>query len=74
MSTLTEREAYLAMYAFLEAHFSRTASSDVGALLGELSCLPDGEPADPAVVADWAKAVSDARKGLVSADLRVRPE
>ena len=52
MTQLTDREAYFAMFAFLEAHFSRTGSADIGALLGELSTLPDGSPADPTVVSD----------------------
>jgi hypothetical protein len=71
MNQLSETEAYLAMFAFLEGHFSRTQSSDIGALLGELSVLPDGQPADPAVKSDWASAIAQAKTGRVSAQMRL---
>jgi hypothetical protein len=71
MRQLTDQQAYLAMFAFLEAHYSRTGSEDVGALLGDLSLLPDGSPADPAVKSDWAKAIADARAGRISANTRL---
>ena len=32
MSTLTDKQAYLAMFAFLESHYERTGSDDIGAL------------------------------------------
>jgi hypothetical protein len=74
MSDLTEKEAYLAMFAFLEGHYMRTQSGDVGALLGSLALLPDGGPADSAVSNDWAMALSDAKAGRVTAGSRLRPK
>jgi hypothetical protein len=72
MAELKEKQAYLAMFAFLEAHYARTGSDDIGSLLGDLSLLPDGGPADPAVTDDWSKAVADAKSGRVSANMELR--
>ena len=72
MEQLTDHEAYLAMFAFLEAYYSNTKSEDVGGLLGAMSLLPDGKPADVAIAADWAKAIATAKAGNVSAALRLR--
>jgi hypothetical protein len=54
---LDDEQAYAAMVRFLEDYYERTGADDVGALLGELALQRDGEPADPAVRADWARAV-----------------
>lgn len=72
MAQLPEKQAYLAMFAFLAAYYQSTKSDDIGALLGSLSLLPDGGPADPAVINDWSKAVADAKAGRVSANLELR--
>ena len=69
---LEHDEAYLAMFAFLDAHYSRTKSDDIGGLLGDMSLLPSGSPADPAVSEDWAKAVAAARAGKVDATMKHR--
>ena len=69
---MTEHEAYLAMFAFLEAHYQRGPSDDIGGLLGALSLLPDGSPADAAMTADWSEACKAARDGRVDAAMRVR--
>ena len=69
---LTEHEAYLAMYAFLERQWKLRGSDDLAALLGDLSLLPDGSPADPAMKEDWASAVSDSVSGAVSAKLQLK--
>jgi hypothetical protein len=71
MDTLTEHQAFLAMYAFLEAEYETTQSDDIGALLGSLSLLGDGLPADPAMLDHWKAAVSAARAGEVDAALRL---
>lgn len=44
---LSKREAYAAMFAFLEEIYQRTESADIGALLGGMSLLKDGGTADP---------------------------
>ena len=56
---LTFRQAYLAMFEFLRQHHIRglSESEEIGGLLGGLSLLADGQPADPAYLADWADAV-----------------
>lgn len=55
---LTPRQAYLCMFEFLRMYYERGHSDEIGGLLGSLSLLPDGQPADAAQAADWAKAVS----------------
>lgn len=45
------------MRVFLEGYYERTASDDVGSLLGDLLELSDGLPADPAAWQDWMLAV-----------------
>ena len=56
-SNLTDKEAYEAMFAFLEQVYKRTKSDDIGSLLGNIGYLPDGEPADPAIWGDWQGCV-----------------
>lgn len=67
MTEMTENEAYLAMFAFLEHWYSMTQSDDVGALLGGMSLLPDGKTYDPAILQDWIAAVEKAKSGEVDA-------
>ena len=54
---LTNELAYRAMFAFLDTQFERSRSGDLGVLLGGMSLLRDGTPADPALWADWEHAV-----------------
>lgn len=69
---MNEREAYLAMFAFLEHRFNLTKSDDLGALLGSMSMLGDGGTADPAIWNDWRHAVSKVKSGHVNADLELK--
>lgn len=55
---LTAQEAYEVMMLFLEKHYERTDSDDIGALLGALQFFEDGVTADPAMWEDWLKCVS----------------
>lgn len=64
---VTVQQAYLAMFAFLESQFQSTGSGDIGALLGALSQMPDGSPADPAHQHEWAVAIEAALAGKVKA-------
>ena len=71
---LTIRQAYLAMYSFLDEYYQRTQAAEIGAMLGGLSLLRDGCPADPACREDWLTAVrraSDPKHGgrLTGADI-----
>jgi hypothetical protein len=54
---LTPRQAYLCMFEFLRQYYARGQSDEIGGLLGSLSVLTDGLPADPAQASDWANAV-----------------
>jgi hypothetical protein len=72
MKQLTEQQAYLAMYSFLEQQYQLGAGNELGALLGNLSLLPDGSSADPACKQDWASAVDAAIGGRVNANLTLR--
>ena len=65
---LTEEQAYLAMYYFLDKHFS-LGLEELGGILGSMSLLPDGKPADAAFVSDWQEAVAAALSGQVNAHL-----
>jgi hypothetical protein len=69
MRHLTEKQAYLAMHKFLDDCFQR-GWEDLGGLLGSMSLLPDGSPADPALAKGWAAAVEGAVAGEVNAQLR----
>lgn len=66
---LSEQEAFEAMYAFLVEVYARTQADEFGALLGSMSLLPDGSPADPAVWSDWLKCVQQAKRKEVRTDL-----
>jgi hypothetical protein len=69
---LNDQQAYFAMFAFLEAHYRRGPTDVVGSLLGALSLLPDGSPADPGVVEDWQAACNAARAGLVDPKMELK--
>jgi len=69
MTELTKKEAYLAMYAYLDKLYSLTSSDDLGGFLGSMSLLPDGDPADPTVKQDWEEAIGKVKSGEVDASL-----
>lgn len=56
MPQLSERQAYLAMLAFLDAQY-RSGVEELGALIGSMSLLADGKPADPGVTKEWRMAL-----------------
>ena len=60
---LTVREAYRAMYDYLARYQTRGPSDEIGGLLGALSLLPDGLPADPAQEQDFLRSVDAVLKG-----------
>jgi hypothetical protein len=55
---MKEREAYKAMFRFLEDRYRQLPSEGLGELLGTLHLAADGEPYDPAVAEDWNAAVA----------------
>jgi len=69
--TLTVHQAYNAMFRFLEKEYEQTQSDDIGALLGSMSLLEDGSPADPAVKDEWSEAVALALEGSVHTTLNL---
>ena len=69
---ITPRQAYLAMYWFLDAYYHRGGSEELAMLLGSMSLLPDGRPADPAIAGDWEEAVRHALPGKVDASLTLK--
>lgn len=71
MNQLSAHQAFLAMYSFLDAHYQRSKADDVGALLGSMSLLRDGAPADPAIASDWRAAVDAALSGSVDAKMEL---
>jgi hypothetical protein len=69
MPTLTEQQAYVAMFSFLEEEYRISKSEDIGILLGSMSLLPDGSPADRAFIEQWKKACSLACENTINATL-----
>jgi hypothetical protein len=57
-TSLTVRQAYLVMFEFLRQHYERGPTDEIGGLLGGLSLLRDGEPADAAMLGDFERAVA----------------
>ena len=70
-SKLTNKQAFLAMYAFLEEYYESTNSDDIGGLLGSMSLLPDGGSADAAVQDEWNEAVEKVLNGQVNGKLEI---
>ncbi len=73
MITLTEKQAYAAMYYFLEQIYENTKSDAIGGLLGDMSLLADGTPADSSIVNDWNNAIHFALNGGKAGDLTITP-
>lgn len=55
---LSDRQAYDAMFEFLNAYYGRTHSDGVGSLLEDLQLGNDNMPADPASWVDWQESVA----------------
>jgi hypothetical protein len=60
---LNEKQAYKAMFYFLEELFEKQGFDELGGLLGSMNILPDGKPADPAMWNDWKNAIHKVNKG-----------
>jgi hypothetical protein len=71
---LTEKQAHAAMYYFLDQFYQRTKSDDVGGLLGDMSLLPDGEPADSTISEEWEEAVQYVLGGGQAGNLVLTPK
>jgi hypothetical protein len=66
---LSPRQAYLAMFAFIEQMQRNLGSEDFAMLLSDLSLLPDGSSADPACWPEWEEAIERALREPTLADL-----
>jgi ribulose 1,5-bisphosphate carboxylase large subunit-like protein len=73
MESLTTREAYTAMYFFLENLYRMTGSDELAGFLGGLAMLEDGTTADAAAWRDWLDAVAKVRAGRDDIRLRLKP-
>ena len=71
MNELPDKNAYLAMYAFLESYFQRTRSEDVAALLADIGLLQHGGPAASAVTHEWREALERVAAGKVDGKRRL---
>lgn len=67
--TITEREGYAAMFAFLREMYLRTKDDSLASILGFLQYRADGNTVDPAMYLDWERAVRMVREGGI--DLRL---
>ena len=74
MTELTKKEAYLAMYSFLEHEYEMTKSDDIGSLLGGMSLLQDGGTSDPAAWSDWENSINKVMSGEVDALLKLQKQ
>lgn len=72
MTDMTDYEAYVAMYLFLESEYDLTASNDIGGLLGSMAKLPDGGTADPDVLVRWNQAVKKSKSGGIDISLSIK--
>jgi hypothetical protein len=72
MNSMTEQQAYLAMFRFLEQWYERTKADELGGMLGSMALLPDGSTADPAAWKDWLKAVDHVKQGGDTGQLELR--
>ena len=59
MDAIPVRQAYLAMYHYLETLFEETHAEDLGEILGSMSFLADDSTADPAAWYDWIDAINE---------------
>ncbi|MEM9914382.1 MAG: hypothetical protein AAF911_05425 [Planctomycetota bacterium] len=64
--------AYAAMFDFLSRYYEMTNDDGVGGLLGGLSLLNDGQPADRAFWADWMTSFEKASQGSVDLGLKTK--
>ena len=72
MTTLNAKEAYSAMFYFLEDIYLRTKSDELGGILGTLAMLDDGQPADPAVWEEWEQAIEKGKEDSNGLKLHIR--
>lgn len=63
-SQLNDKEAYKAMYTFLDELYNSFGNDvELGAVLGSMSFLGDDKPADAALWDIWLLAIDKVKKG-----------
>jgi hypothetical protein len=67
---ISVKQAYLAMYSFLEELYSKYEFDQLGGLLGSMCLLPDGSPSDQAIWGDWVRFVEKTKTNQVDAGLQ----
>ncbi len=60
-TALTPKQAYTAMYLFLCELYNKGGYDQLGGILGGMSLLEDGAPADPAYWNDWLRMVEKSK-------------
>jgi hypothetical protein len=68
---LTEKEAYLAMFSFLDDYYQRTKLDEIGSLLSGMCLMNDGMPMDVAYWDEWEESVQKSLSGKVDAEMRL---
>lgn len=61
---LTIKEAYMAMFKYLDGLYDSTKSEDLGDFLSSMQLLDDGMPVDSAVWEDWLDAVKKVKENM----------
>ncbi len=70
--SISLKQAYIAMFAFLEELFSEHGFDQLGGVLGGMGLLSDGMPADQAMWNVWLRAVAKMKTGQVDAKLSLK--
>ena len=68
--TLTQNEAYLEIFSFLEDYYARTKSDEIGSMLSGMCLMSDGKTMDPAYSEEWKATLQRALEGNVDAEMR----
>lgn len=68
---MNEKQAYLAMFSFLEDYYMRTKSDEIGAMLGAMSLASDGKPMDMAYWLEWERAIEKTISNSVDAEMHL---
>lgn len=68
---LSDRQAYAAMFSFLENYYRSTNADEIGSLLGSMSIVSDGLPLDRALWDDWKSAVEKSINDEVDVGLQL---
>lgn len=63
--SLSEKQAYMAMYYHLEMLYEKTKSNELGGFLGSMVMLKDELPADQATWGDWIKAIEKCKQQML---------